>query len=49
MAAFGPLLPGNASSQPLALILTVAIAVAGAHTGVAVGRRVHVERVQSTG
>jgi hypothetical protein len=49
MAAFGPLLPGNVSSQPLALLLTVAMAVAGAHTELAVGRRVHVERVQSTG
>ncbi|MFW3571789.1 hypothetical protein [Kosakonia cowanii] len=49
MAVFGPLLPGIASSQPLPLILTVAMAVAGAYTRLAVGRRVHVERVQSTG
>ncbi|WP_156884914.1 hypothetical protein [Kosakonia cowanii] len=49
MAAFGPLLPGNDSSQPLPLILTVAMALAGAYTRLAVGRRVHVERVQLTG
>jgi len=49
MAAFDPLLLGKASSQPLPLRLTVAIATAGASIGLAAGRSVYLARVLSPG
>ncbi|MDV5356257.1 hypothetical protein QM201_15385 [Enterobacter asburiae] len=49
MAAFGALLLGSASSQRLPLRLAVVRAVAGRRTGLAFGRKIHVERVSSSG